>query len=78
MKNRSYIVSSTSIPISSPYSEKDQRFKKDVESLSLLEKDAQLFYSLITRRLFTNKIARLDIQYLNANISTTSNNLNIL
>ena len=60
--NRSHIVSGTFIPSCSPYSENNQRFKLDIESPSISEKDIELFYCLITRQLFTSKITRPDIQ----------------
>ena len=44
------------------HSRNDQRFKVDVKSPSLPEKDVELFYRLVTRLLFTSKIVRPDIQ----------------
>ena len=70
MKNSSHIVSGTSIPGGSPHSENDQRFKLDVESPSIPEKDIKLFYRLIVRLLFTSKITRLDVQACVAYIFT--------
>ena len=66
-KNCSYIVSgtsipnSTSIPICSQYSENNHRFKVDVESPNLPEKDVELLYCLVSRLLYTSKITRPDI-----------------
>ena len=62
MKNRSHIVSGTPIPKRSPYFGNVQRFKLDVESSSLPEKDIDLFYRLVARLLFTSEIPRPDIQ----------------
>ena len=55
-KNRSYIVTGTSILSRSQYSGNDQRFKVDVESPSLSEKYAELFDGLVSRLLFTNNL----------------------
>ena len=57
-KNRSYIVSGTSIPNCSQFFENDQRFNVDIRSPSLLEKDVELFCCLVARLLFTRKITR--------------------
>ena len=46
----------------SQYFGNNQRFKVEVESQSLPEKDAELFYCFVARLLFRNKIARPDIQ----------------
>ena len=69
-KNRSHIISSTSVPSCSSYFGNNQRFKLDVESPSLTEKDTELLYSLVARLLFTSKIARLDVQAYVAYIFT--------
>ena len=61
-KKRSYIVSGTSIPSCSQCYGSNQQFKVNVESPSLPEKDAELFYCHVARILFTRKIARPDIQ----------------
>ena len=69
-KNRSHIISSTSIPDCSPHFGNNQRFKLDVESPSIPEKDIELFYHLIARLLFTSKITRLDVQACDTYIFT--------
>ena len=46
----------------SHYSGNGQRFKVDVESPTLPEKDVELLYHLIERLLYTSKITRPDIQ----------------
>ena len=69
-KNRSHIVSGASIPGRSPHSGNNQRFKFDVESPSIPEKDIELFYRLVTRLLFTSEIARIDVQACVAYIFT--------
>ena len=46
----------------SQFSGNNQQFKVDVESPSLSEKDAELFYRLVARLLFTSKISKPDIQ----------------
>ena len=56
--NRSHIISSTFTFGRSPYSGNNQRFKLNVESPSIPEKDIELFYRLIARLLFTRNIAR--------------------
>ena len=69
-KNCSHIVSGASIPSHSLYSGNNQRFRLDVESPSLPEKDIEKFYCLVARLLFTRKIARPDIQACVAYIFT--------
>ena len=69
-KNHSHIVSNTCIPGHSPHSGNNQRFKIDVESPSIPEKNIELFYCLIARLLFTCKISRTDIQACVAYIFT--------
>ena len=69
-KNHLHIISGTSNPSCSPYSGNNQWLKFDVESLSLPEKDTELFYCLVARLLFRSKIARPVIQACVAYIFT--------
>ena len=61
-KNSSHIISNKSFPAHLSYFENNQRFKLDVESSSIPEKDIELFHRLIGRLLFTSKITRPDVQ----------------
>ena len=69
-KNCSHIISGISIPGRSTYSENKQRFKLNVESPSIPEKDIELFYRFIAILLFTSKITRPDVQACVAYIFT--------
>ena len=57
-----FIVSGTSNPGRLQHSGKDQRFKLDVESPSIPEKDLELLYRVISRLLFTSGLVRPDVQ----------------
>ena len=60
-KKQSHIISDISVPGCLPHSGFSQRFKLNVDSPSMSEKDIGLLYCLIERLLFTNKITRPDI-----------------
>ena len=60
-KNRSHIISDISISGCLPHSGFSQGFKLNADSPSKSEKDICLFYSLIERLSFTNKVTRPDL-----------------
>ena len=61
-KNCSHIISDISIPGRIPHSNFDQRFKLNVKSPSISEKDIGLLYRLIERLLLTSKVTRPDVR----------------
>ena len=60
-KKRSHIISDISIPSCLPYSGFSYRFKLNVDSSSMSDKDIRMLYSLIERLLFILKITRPDV-----------------
>ena len=61
-KNRLHIISDRPLSSCLSYSGSYERFKLDVESLSIQMKDIGLFYRLIRRFSLTSEITRPDIQ----------------
>ena len=57
-----YNISDKPLSDCSSYSGNNQRFKLNVESPSIPEKDIELFYCLVGRLLFTSEITRPDVQ----------------
>ena len=62
MKKQSHIISDTSIPGCLPHSKFSQRFKLNVDSLSMSEKDVGLLYRLI--EIFYSQAKLLDQTYI--------------
>ena len=61
MKEQSHIISDISIPNRLPHFGFSHRFKLNIDSPSMSDKDIRLLYSLIEIYLFTREITRPDV-----------------